>query len=312
VPVRYVPSFTAELAGAPTKSTLVSLTMPLSTFLGLGDRPGRLDGYGPVAAGLARRIAQDAAREQPAWTAWRCIVTDDTHGTVLGVTDPIWTPRHDPPLRLARLVTAMEPVCVFPGCRRQAARGCEIDHRIPYDPTDPAGERGGEGGGGRTCSCNLQPLCKAHHQQKTVGALRVRALEPGEDATAPAGTLEWTLPSGVICRSHPHIAAPAPIPTQGIPTDGPGAHPADHADADRDADAHADADADRDADADADADADSVPDSDWADRAWQQSRARAAAARADQAARAADAARAAEQARHDAERNAWLADHPPF
>ncbi len=170
----------------------------------------------------------------------------------------------------------------------------------------------GRSGGGRTCSCNLQPLCRAHHQQKTAGLLSVRAVSPDEEPGTPAGTLEWTLPSGVTCRSHPHIAAPAPIPTQGIPTDGPGAHPADHADADRDADAHADADADRDADADADADADSVPDSDWADRAWQQSRARAAAARADQAARAADATRAAEQARHDAERNAWLADHPPF
>ena len=84
VPVAVVPSFTAALAGAPTKSTLVSLTMPLTTFLGVADQPGRLDGHGPVAAGLARRIAADAAREQPAWTAWRCIVTDDVHGSVLG------------------------------------------------------------------------------------------------------------------------------------------------------------------------------------------------------------------------------------
>ena len=111
----------------------------------------------------------DAAREQPAWTAWRCIVTDDVHGSVLGVTDPIWTPRHDPPPRLTRLVTAMEPVCVFPGCRTPAPGRCDIDHRIPYthDPGDPAGERGG----GRTCSCKLQALCRAHHQQKTAGAL---------------------------------------------------------------------------------------------------------------------------------------------
>ena len=92
VPVTVVPSFTAAHAGAPAKSTLVSLTMPLSTFLGLADQPGRLDGYGPVPAGLARRIAADAAREQPAFTAWRCIITDDVHGSVLGVTDPIWTP----------------------------------------------------------------------------------------------------------------------------------------------------------------------------------------------------------------------------
>jgi hypothetical protein len=189
----------------------------------------------------------------------------------------------------------MEPVCVFPGCRRHAARGCEIDHRIPYDHHDPEGVRGG----GRTCSCNLQPLCKNHHQQKTAGALRVRAITHAEDPTAPAGTLEWTLPSGVTCRTHPHIAHAAPIPTQR-----PGAHPAHDTDTG--------AQADTDADTHADSDPDGVPDSDWADRAWQRSRDRAAQARADRADRTADADRAAEQARRDAERIAWLADHPPF
>jgi hypothetical protein len=206
VPVRHVPSFTAELAGPATKSTLVSLTIPLSTFLGIADQPGQLDGHGPVAAGLARRIAADAAQDQPAWTAWRCIVTDDVHGTVLGVTDPIWTPRHDPPERLTRLVTAITPTCVFPGCRAPARR-CDLDHRIPYDPDDPTGDHGG----GRTCSCNLQALCRGHHHQKTSGALRVRAVT--DDPAAPAGTLEWTLPSGVTCRTHPHVAAPAPLTT---------------------------------------------------------------------------------------------------
>jgi hypothetical protein len=210
VPVAVVPSFTAAIPGRPTKSTLVSLTMPLSTFLGLADQPGRLDGYGPLPAALARRIATDAAREQPRFTAWRCIITDDTHGTVLGVTDPISTPRHDPPPRLARLVTAMEPVCVFPGCRQPAhvASRCDIDHRIPYQADDPYGRRGG----GVTCSCNLQPLCRTHHQQKTLGALTVRAIGHDEDPSAPAGTLEWTLPSGVTCRSHPHVADPGPLP----------------------------------------------------------------------------------------------------
>jgi hypothetical protein len=217
--VRFVPSFTAENAAPPTKATLVSLTMPLSTFLGLADQPGRLDGYGPVAAGLARLIAADAARDQPAWTTWRCIVTDDVHGTVLGVTDPVWTPRHDPPEKLARLVTAMEPVCVFPGCRVPArtrtANRCDLDHRIPYNPDDPDGSRPGPDRGGRTCSCNLQPLCRTHHQQKTSGALHVRAIhprvQPAAPPAAPLGTLEWTLPSGVTVRSHPHIAHPATL-----------------------------------------------------------------------------------------------------
>jgi hypothetical protein len=267
-------------AGTPTKSTLVSLTMPLTTFLGLADQPGRLDGHGPVAAGLARRIAADAAREQPAWTAWRCIVTDDTHATVLGVSDPIWTPRHDPPPRLARLVTAMEPVCVFPGCRTPArlTGRCDIDHRIPYAPHDPAGEHGG----GRTCSCNLQALCRTHHRQKTAGLLHVRAIGRDEDPAAPAGTLEWTLPSGVTCRSHPHNAATAPIATTG-----PGAHPDVAAAAAHLAQQRADQQA---RDAAYTAEHPNVRDmseeiltTDWAGEGWRRSRHEAAQARAEQA-----------------------------
>jgi hypothetical protein len=288
-PTAFVPSFTATHAGTPTRSTLVSLTMPLSTYLGLADQPGRLDGYGPVAAGLARRIAADAAGQQPAWTAWRCIVTDDVHGTVLGVTGPVWTPRHDPPPRLARLAEAMAPVCAFPGCRRPA-RCCDLDHRIPYQPTDPAGQRGG----GRTCSCNLQPLCRNHHRQKTTGALNVRAITADEDPTAPAGTLEWTLPSGVTCRSHPHLADPGPIPTTG-----PGAHPDVAAAATHLAQRQAREQARRAAHPDTRDLAEELPDTDWAGDTWRQSRLEAAQARA-------------EQAQRDAERDAEANQPPPF
>jgi hypothetical protein len=315
VPVRFVASFTAAHAGAPTKSTLVSLTMPLSTFLGVGDQPGRLDGYGPIPAGLARRIATDAAKDTPTWTAWRCIVTDDVHGTVLGVTDPIWTPRHDPPPRLKRLVTAMEPVCVFPGCRLQARR-CDLDHRIPYDPDDPAGERGG----GRTCSCNMQALCRTHHQQKTAGLLKVRAVTRAEDPSVPLGTLEWTLPSGVTCRSHPYIAGPAPIRT-----DGPGALPEVAAATRHQADQRArrqawlaanpdlrDPDND-DPDNDERRVADTAtPERDWAEQAWRHSREQAAQARADQAA---DDAEEAERKAREADGSTDDEvddDEPPF
>jgi hypothetical protein len=298
VPVRFVASFTAANPGPPAKSTLVSLTMPLSTFLGVGDQPARLDGYGPIPAALARRIAADAANQAPTWTAWRCIVTDDVHGTVLGVTDPIWTPRHDPPPRLTRLVEAMEPVCVFPGCRQPArqARCCDLDHRIPYNPDDPKGARGG----GRTCSCNLQPLCRTHHQQKTAGALHVRAIGRDQDPTAPAGTLEWTLPSGVTCRSHPHIADPGPIPTTA-----PHAHPAVV-----DAAAHLAAERARQQAWQAQYAGSRNPDdelaaTDWSGDAWRQSRHEAAQARA-------DAARTRADARTRAEREAEANEAPPF
>src|SRR5205085_4558856 len=116
----------------------VGLTMPLSTWLGLTEEPGLLDGYGPIAA--------EAGRDHPLTTSWRCVVVGDQHRTVLGVGDLIPTPRHDPAPRLARLVTTADPWCVYPGCPAPAWR-CDLDHRKPFEQ------------GGPTCSCNLQPLC---------------------------------------------------------------------------------------------------------------------------------------------------------
>jgi Domain of unknown function (DUF222) len=121
----------------------VGLTMPLSTWLGLADEPGLLDGSGPIAGALARQIAVEAARDHPTTTTWRCVVLDDRHRTVLGVGDLIPTPRHDPPPRVVRLVGTAEPACVYPGCRVPVWR-CDLDHRRPYAQ------------GGATCPCNLQ------------------------------------------------------------------------------------------------------------------------------------------------------------
>jgi hypothetical protein len=189
----------------------VSLTMPLGTYLGLVDDPGQLDGYGPIPAALARRLAVDAAREQPT-TTWRCVIVDDVHRTVLGVGRPIRTPHHDPPPRLAQLVRAAEPTCCFPGCRIPARR-CDLDHRRPYQPAHPDGD---PAGGGATCSCNLQPLCRGHHRLKTLGLVRVRVIGPADDPRAAPGTLEWTSHTGLTYRRPP------------TPTTGP-ASPADPA-----------------------------------------------------------------------------------
>jgi hypothetical protein len=181
----------------------------------------------------------------------------------------------------------MEPVCVFPGCRQPAhvTRCCDLDHRIPYHPDDPTGQRGG----GRTCSCNLGALCRTHHRQKTAGALKVRAIGRDEDPTAPAGTLEWTLPSGVTCRSHPHIADPAPIPTTG-----PAAHPAVTAATAHLAAQHAREEAWQDALQAGNPDRRNLDDelaaTDWAGDGWRRSRQEAAQARAERAAREAERA----------------------
>jgi hypothetical protein len=104
--------------------------MPLSTWLGVSEEPGLLDGYGPVPAALARQIASDAARDHPATTSSRCVVVGDEHRTVLGIADLVPTPHHDPPPRLARLAATAEPRCVYSGCPVPAWR-CDLDHRRP-------------------------------------------------------------------------------------------------------------------------------------------------------------------------------------
>jgi hypothetical protein len=187
----------AEHGHGSRPRTQVSLTMPFATWLGLASQPGQLEGFGTVAAALARQIAADAARNDPATTTWRCVVTDDDHGTVVGIGRPIVTPEHDAPVRVAALVRAAEGTCVFPGCSTPARR-CDLDHRRPFPV-------------GATCSCNLQPLCRGHHRLKTTGHLTVRLVQPGEDENVPPGTLEWTTKAGRIYRSLPSQPVPSAL-----------------------------------------------------------------------------------------------------
>ena len=122
----------------------VQVTVAASTLLGLDDSPGDLEGYGPVPAAVARRIAAD-----PSGT-WRRILTDPV-GRCLELN----TTRYRPTQALADSVIARDRQCVFPGCEKPA-RQSDVDHRLPYPR-------------GRTDLANLQALCRRHHQQKTVG-----------------------------------------------------------------------------------------------------------------------------------------------
>ncbi len=79
--------------------------------------------------------------------------------------------RPSPALR--HLIKIRDRRCSFPGCRRPATR-CDDDHTVAYDQ------------GGRTCECNLAPLCRRHHRTKQA---------TGWQLTQPApGTLTWTPP----------------------------------------------------------------------------------------------------------------------
>jgi hypothetical protein len=77
--------------------------------------------------------------------------------------------------RLRHLVEIRDKTCSFPGCRRPAVQ-CDKDHTVPYHQ------------GGRSCECNITPLCRTHHQVKQAADWRLEQPRPG--------VLEWTTPSG--------------------------------------------------------------------------------------------------------------------
>jgi hypothetical protein len=90
--------------------------------------------------------------------------------------DHAWqTPAYQPSPALRHLVEARHDSCAFPGCRRPATQ-CDKDHTVPYDQ------------GGRTCLCNLAPLCRHHHRCKQAEGWRLEQPEPG--------ILAWRTPSG--------------------------------------------------------------------------------------------------------------------
>ena len=193
----------------------VNLTMPLATWLGLSDAPGTAAGHGPLDAADARQLAALLAR-QPG-TAWCLTLTGQrgkpvAHGCARacppgvsrlpGPSQPpdalAWldgitigkletgecchsreSPAYRPPPSLRHLITIRQPACSFPGCRRPAVR-CDQDHTIPHHQ------------GGRTCECNLAPLCRRHHRAKQARGWWLDQPEPG--------VMVWRLPHGRTYR----------------------------------------------------------------------------------------------------------------
>jgi hypothetical protein len=80
-----------------------------------------------------------------------------------------------PPPRMREYVTARDLTCRFPFCGQPAWRG-DLDHTHAWHK------------GGRTCRCNLGPLCRAHHILKQL---------LGWELTQPRpGVFLWTTPAG--------------------------------------------------------------------------------------------------------------------
>ena len=83
---------------------------------------------------------------------------------------------------LRHLIQIRNATCTAPGCRRPATRG-DLDHTTPHHL------------GGRTCECNLGPLCRWHHWCKQTPGWNLIQARPG--------TFIWTAPSGRGYRTTP-------------------------------------------------------------------------------------------------------------
>jgi hypothetical protein len=206
----------------------VHLIIPATTWLGLADAPGEAAGLGPLDAWTCRDLAARLAAACATRWQVTLVDPDGQavahasprHGpgppgrTEPGVPGPRGSPGsrgspgpswpgatqrrwlagltftrietgecthagqsagYQPSGRTREHVRARQRTCAFPGCRRPA-RACDLDHTVPYDQ------------GGRTCECNLAPLCRRHHRAKQGPGWRLDQPQPG--------ILTWTAPHG--------------------------------------------------------------------------------------------------------------------
>jgi hypothetical protein len=133
------------------------------------DGPTAVTRHGPAAGN----------RDRSPGETWTFTLTSLTGGDC----DHSWETRaYRPSPALRHLIEIRHATCVFPGCRRPAVQ-CDADHTIAYQR------------GGRTCLCNLAPLCRHHHEAKQTPGWALQQATPG--------VLTWTAPSGRRYTSQP-------------------------------------------------------------------------------------------------------------
>ena len=181
--------------------TELRVTMTADTLLGIDDATAELEGFGPITAAQARRLALQSSS-----TVLRRVFCDPADDSVLFLDANRYRWSRDQ----TEAAHTLHPYSTFPGATTPA-RNCDLDHRIPHinDPPDirrpPAGER--ENGDlpdrstGRTVVTNAQPLSRRHHRAKTHGGWTVTA-DPTDQHTAI-----WTSPYGRTSTAQDHQGA---------------------------------------------------------------------------------------------------------
>lgn len=162
---RYVAAATGRVAAH------VVVTVPVLSLLGVTDEPAELDGYGPIDADTARRLAAHAP------SLHRLLVHPET-GAALSYGRSTYRAGAD----LAGYLQVRDGGCRFPGCARRA-RHADLDHTVAWAH------------GGPTDASNMAHLCRAHHRLKHKTGWRMTH-EPG-------GVIRWTSPAGHVLRTHP-------------------------------------------------------------------------------------------------------------
>jgi hypothetical protein len=150
-----------SVAGSPV-TVDVAVTIPMLTLLELSDEPATLDGYGPIDADTARRLAGTAK-------SITRLLTHPATGNLLDVEGG-----YRPPVNLKRWKEVTDVTCAAVGCMRKA-RNSDLDHTIDYQY------------GGKTRADNLMHLCRHHHRLKHMTRWRIEQTPTGAIWTSPTG-----------------------------------------------------------------------------------------------------------------------------
>ena len=156
----------------------VQIVITDDALLGISDTPARLNGYGPIPAGLARRLAATAGEKFRAWI--RGLYSPLGDGRLVAMES---SRRHFPD-GLAAFIAARDEVCRTPWCDAPIRH---TDHIAPFHA------------GGATTAGNGQGLCEQCNYLKE---------HPGWRHTAePDGTITVRTPTG-----HEHHSRPPDLP----------------------------------------------------------------------------------------------------